>query len=214
MFSALSGPFGPTLGAPNTAGGSAPFITTASLPSGTVGVAYSQTLVATGTAPITWAIVSGSISPLTLNSSTGAITGTPSTATTLSATFRATNTFGFNDRTLTLTVNAVSNVPTVTTLSLASATVGVAYSFALSATGTAPITWTLQSGTLPTGLSLSAGGIISGTPTVVATTTGLVFRATNSAGFGDSSSLSLAVNAAGAGPVPLTAPTIVVWRAA
>ncbi len=114
MFSALSGPFGPTLGAPNTAGGSAPFITTTSLPSGTVGSAYSQTLTATGTAPITWSITSGSISPLVLNSSTGAITGTPGTPTTLSATFRATNAFGFDEDPLSIVVNAASG-PTVIT---------------------------------------------------------------------------------------------------
>ncbi len=107
MFSALSGPFGPTLGAPNSGGGgTAPTITTASLPGGTVGSAYSQTLVATGTAPITWSIVSGSISPLILNASTGEITGTPSTATTLSATFRATNAYGFDEEPLSIVVSA------------------------------------------------------------------------------------------------------------
>ena len=107
MFSSLLGPFGPTLGAANTAGGgTAPTITTTSLPGGVVSSAYSQTLTATGTAPITWSITSGSISPLTLNSSTGSITGTPSTATTLSATFRATNAFGFDEDPLSIVVSA------------------------------------------------------------------------------------------------------------
>ena len=118
MFSALSGPFGPTLGAANSAGGSPPVITTTSLPSGTVGSAYSQTLTATGTAPITWSIISGSISPLTLNSSTGAITGTPSTATTLSATFRATNAYGTNDKVLSIVVNAAGGPVLVTPLTI------------------------------------------------------------------------------------------------
>jgi hypothetical protein len=111
VFSLLRGPVGYTLGAPNTAGGSPPVITTASLPSGTVGSAYSQTLTATGAAPITWSIVSGSISPLTLNSSTGAITGTPSTPTTLTATFRATNAFGFDEDPLSIVVNAAGAGP-------------------------------------------------------------------------------------------------------
>lgn len=119
MFSSLSGPFGPTLGAANSAGGSPPVITTTSLPSGTVGSAYSQTLTATGTAPITWSIVSGLITPLTLNSSTGAITGTtPSSATTLSATFRATNTFGFNDRALSISISAVGGPTLITAPSI------------------------------------------------------------------------------------------------
>lgn len=61
---------------------SPPVITTASPPVGTVGVAYSQTLVASqGTPPYTWSIVSGSLPPgLSLDSSTGAVTGTPSDA--------------------------------------------------------------------------------------------------------------------------------------
>ena len=49
------------------------------LPYGTVNVSYSQTLsVAGGSSPYTWAITSGALpTGLTLNSSTGAITGTP-----------------------------------------------------------------------------------------------------------------------------------------
>lgn len=119
MFSALSGPFGPTLGAPNSGGGgTAPTITTASLPGGTVGSAYSQTLTATGSSPITWSIVSGSISPLILNASTGAITGTPSTATTLNATFRATNAFGFDEDPLSIVVSAAGGPVLVTPLTI------------------------------------------------------------------------------------------------
>jgi len=120
MFSSLSGPFGPTLGAPNTAGGgTAPTITTTSLPGGVVSSAYSQTLTATGTAPITWSIVSGSISPLTLNGSTGAITGTtPGSATTLSATFRATNAYGFDQDPLSISISAVGGPTSVTAPSI------------------------------------------------------------------------------------------------
>lgn len=112
MFSKLSGPFGLTFGAPNTASGTAPTITTTSLPGGTAGVAYSQTLTATGTAPITWSITAGSINPLLLNGSTGAITGTPSTPTTLSATFRATNSFGNQEVPLSIVIGA-SGGPTL-----------------------------------------------------------------------------------------------------
>jgi Putative Ig domain len=54
-------------------------ITTASLPQAQNGVAYSTTLVASGgTTPYTWAILSGSLPPgLSLNASTGVISGTP-----------------------------------------------------------------------------------------------------------------------------------------
>ncbi len=62
----------------------------------------------------------------------------------------------------------------ITTASpLPAATVGVAYSQTLAATGgTTPYTWTLATGsTLPAGLTLSTAGVISGTPTTAATST-------------------------------------------
>jgi len=67
-------------------------ITTSSLPGGTVGVAYLQTLSTSNCAtPVTWSLSSGSLSAcgLTLGSSTGTISGTPSSATTCSFTAQA-----------------------------------------------------------------------------------------------------------------------------
>ena len=63
---------------------------------------------------------------------------------------------------------AVQSGPTITTTSpLPNGTVYVAYSRVFAATGgTTPYTWSLAGGSLPTGLSLSAGGTLSGTPTV------------------------------------------------
>lgn len=59
---------------------------------------------------------------------------------------------------------------TVTTTSLPAATVGTAYSATLTASGgTGNYTWSLASGTLPAGLSLSSAGVISGTPTASGT---------------------------------------------
>ena len=56
----------------------------------------------------------------------------------------------------------------------------------LQATGITPITWTVQSGSLPAGLSLNAStGVISGTPSSSAVSTTFVIRATNSAGYND-----------------------------
>ena len=68
-------------------------IATASLPNGTVGAAYSATLAATGgTGPYNWSIVSGSLpSGLALNAATGAITGTPTAATTSTFTIQVTD---------------------------------------------------------------------------------------------------------------------------
>ncbi|MCR4841418.1 MAG: cell wall-binding repeat-containing protein [Lachnospiraceae bacterium] len=57
--------------------------------------------------------------------------------------------------------------PTVTTASLEDGNIGDEYSATLAADGIKPIKWLLESGSsLPSGLSLAANGVISGTPTV------------------------------------------------
>ena len=59
-----------------------------------------------------------------------------------------------------------ANPLSITTTSLQQGQTAVAYNATLSATGgTAPYSWTVKSGKLPAGLSLSTGGTISGTPT-------------------------------------------------
>ena len=66
-------------------------ITTASLPGGTNGVAYNQTLASNGGSAVTWSISVGTLpTGLTLNAATGAITGTPTTAGTSNFTVKAT----------------------------------------------------------------------------------------------------------------------------
>ena len=61
------------------------------------------------------------------------------------------------------------NTLVVTTTTLPNGTVGLAYSQPLQATGgTPPYVWTVSSGSLPAGLSLSSTGVISGTPTKAA----------------------------------------------
>ncbi|GHU79104.1 hypothetical protein FACS1894191_1150 [Clostridia bacterium] len=74
-----------------TAPGTAPAITTASLPGGTAGTAYNQTLAATGTTPISWSVSGGNLPDgLTLNTD-GTITGTPTVAGTFNFTVGAAN---------------------------------------------------------------------------------------------------------------------------
>ena len=55
----------------------------------------------------------------------------------------------------------------ITTTTLPNGTQGSAYSQALAADNCSPCVWTVSSGTLPPGLTLSSGGTISGTPTTV-----------------------------------------------
>ena len=68
----------------------------------------------------------------------------------------------------TLNVNAVSATVQVTTTQLPGATWSGAYNAPLAASGgTTPYAWSLASGSLPNGLSLSSSGAISGTPSVL-----------------------------------------------
>lgn len=93
-------------------------ITTTSLASATVGSSYSETVNATGVSPITFAVTSGSLpTGLSLNSTTGAIAGTPTSAGTFTFTVEATDTrvTGQAGRTATRSYTlTVSSAPTTT----------------------------------------------------------------------------------------------------
>jgi hypothetical protein len=155
-------------------------VTTSSLPGGTVGSPYPSTALQAsgGVPPYTWALASGSTLPAGLNFSTGGATsGTPAAAGSYPLSFVVTDSFTTPDTAkaaLTLTISA-SQTPTLvlTTTTLAAATVNTAYSATLTAAGgVAPYSFTLANGTsLPTGLTLSSAGSISGTPTTAGSTT-------------------------------------------
>ncbi|HYF35769.1 MAG TPA: putative Ig domain-containing protein, partial [Prosthecobacter sp.] len=138
----------------------------ATLANGTLGAAYSQTLTVTGgTAPFVFAITNGSLpAGLTLNTGTGAITGSPTSTTAASFTVRVTDSYGCQGLKA-YTVTPACPVITVTPGSLPLAAVNTAYTQTLTATGgTGPYTWTLTSGTLPAGITLDGtSGVISGT---------------------------------------------------
>jgi hypothetical protein len=144
------------------------------LPSFTKNTAYSTTVSATdpdgGT--ITYSYVSGSLpTGLSFNASTATISGTPTTSTDTSYTIRATDSGGnYTDKTFT-----VKNIgPTwVTSGNINNYVSGSAYSYQLSATddsGDSP-TYALASGSLPSGLSISSSGLISGTSSAGTTNT-------------------------------------------
>ncbi|MFZ3265575.1 MAG: putative Ig domain-containing protein [Terriglobales bacterium] len=147
-------------------------LTTASLPAGVVGTAYSQTLAATGgITPYTWAVTTGSLpAGLSLNASTGAITGTPTgpQVGTISFTVMVTDSESpTKTATANLSISISAPTLTVTTSSLTGGTLGTAYSQGLTATGgVAPYSWAVTIGSLPAGLMLNGStGQITGTPT-------------------------------------------------
>ncbi|MCW2753820.1 MAG: Ig family protein [Marmoricola sp.] len=142
-----------------------PVISTGSLPDGTRGTAYTTTLTATGNPPGTW-----SATPLpaglSLDPSTGIISGTPTTTGDTSVVIGFTQTdsgLAAAPKTLTLHVNEATP-PVIATSALPSANRFRAYSTQLAVVGSPAGTWSASP--LPAGLSLDAStGVISGTPT-------------------------------------------------
>ncbi len=84
----------------------APTITTESLPGGTVGTAYSQTLAADGSAPIAWSVTNGSLPEGLTLSNDGTISGTPTAAGTYTFDVEAKNDYGSEARKLTIEIKA------------------------------------------------------------------------------------------------------------
>jgi Putative Ig domain len=146
---------------------------------GQVNVAYSSSLSASGgLQPYTFSIIGGSLpAGLTLNPTTGAITGTPTAAGTFSFTAEvtdATATPGSLAGTKTSNCSiTISPAPQSITLKCptGSGTVGSAYSSSAVVTGgTGPYTYSVYSGALPSGLTLNTTtGAITGTPTKAGT---------------------------------------------
>jgi hypothetical protein len=169
------------------------WVTSATLSTFTKNVPYSVQLSATDDSggSLTYSVVSGSL-PTGLNlSSSGLISGTPTSSSTASVTIRATDqNNNFTNRAFTLP----NTGPTWTTSgTISSMGNGSAYSYQLVATddsGSAP-SYSLVSGTFPTGITLSSSGLISGTASGITGSTGtlsFVFSATDSNGVSVNSS--------------------------
>jgi len=174
-----------TLSLSGCGGGSKPVSVAVTASATTVDATDSVTLTAAvandkNGAGVSWSVSGGGT--LSNQTATSATYTAPSTNTSsLSATVTATS---VADATKTgsaaLTVPAT---PTITTAALAAATVGTAYSATLAGSGgITPYTWSVSSGTLPSGLSLAAStGAISGTPLAAAVgTASLTFKLTDS----------------------------------
>ncbi|WP_375433283.1 fibronectin type III domain-containing protein [uncultured Friedmanniella sp.] len=137
---------------------------------GEVGVAYSYQPVRTGgVAPYTWAVSAGTLpAGLSLNPSTGLISGTPTTPGTSTVTVAVTDS-------LAQVVNKTASVviaaaPTLTSSPPAGQS-GEPYTYTFVATGgTGPFTYSVVTGALPNGFTLTSAGVLSGSTSVVANT--------------------------------------------
>jgi Putative Ig domain len=150
--------------------------TTTTLPNGSNGVGYSQTLVTSGgVSPILFSLGSGHLpAGLTINSA-GTILGTPSSSGTSTFTVNATDNGGMTPHivvaspsySITITPPPPLSIPVST---MPGGLVNSSYNASIVPAGPGgvpPYSWSIVSGTLPPGLSLnSSSGVISGTPTV------------------------------------------------
>jgi hypothetical protein len=142
----------------------------------------------------TWKGIAGTQSGGGGGGTGGLISGTPTVAGTSTPTIRATDSAAaFGSKAFSLVVSGSGSLAVATT-SLPGGTVGTAYSGGqLAATGgTTPYTWSLQSGTLPPGLSI-VGQSITGTPSSNGTSS-FVIKVTDNVAATATASLSIAIS--------------------
>uniref|UniRef100_Q01XH1 Ig family protein n=1 Tax=Solibacter usitatus (strain Ellin6076) TaxID=234267 RepID=Q01XH1_SOLUE len=175
-----------------------PAITTPSpLPAWTVNRPYSQNIAATGgTGTLTIADNAATLPNWLTVSAAGSLSGTPPAAGPVSFTLKVTDSLGAaTSKAFVLTINPA---PSVTTTTLPQTTSLSLYSQSLAETGgTSPFTW--QGSGLPGWLSLSAGGVLSGTAPSVGQSTAFNFSVTvtdNAGAVSAPQALSVTVNPA------------------
>lgn len=145
-----------------------PVVANAPSSDGYIGTSFSHTFSVTGgKSAYTWRISSGSLpTGLTLNASTGALSGTPSSSGTFSYTVEVKDA---NARVATRAVTqTIYNVMAITNAPAAYGYVGTAFSHTFQVSGgKSAYSWSATG--LPAGISLSTSGVLSGTPTTAAT---------------------------------------------
>ncbi len=140
-------------------------VTVGAMPTGTAGTAYAASPVSAsgGVAPYSYS-ATGLPAGLSINASTGAVSGTPTAPGSYTPNFTVTDAIGTAGSAAgSVTVNPA---PVAVANQSVSGTVGSALSRQVVATGgTGSYSWSRTSGTLPPGLTFSASGVLSGTPT-------------------------------------------------
>lgn len=140
-------------------------ISPTTLPTLRIAAAYSQQLSATGGDGNYSFSYTGSLPTGLVLSSTGLLSGTPTATGTYNILVTARDTLNFTGTT-SYTITVSTPALTLSPASLSAATAEIAYSQSLSTSGgTEPYHYTMTSGALPPGLTLSSDGTLSGTPT-------------------------------------------------
>jgi hypothetical protein len=167
-----------------------------------IGITALQVVAANGAPPYSWT-AKNLPSGLSIGSS-GQITGTPSGAGTFSPTVTVTDADSGTATTSTFTWKVTVPVNITSPLTDQASTQGRAIT-AITATatgGTSPYTWKTTSTGLPTGVAITSGGVISGTPSSAGSYP-VTLTVTDSTGQTDSQSFNWVVNA----PVTVTGPS-------
>jgi LruC domain-containing protein len=182
-----------TIPAPSCSAPTPPVITSALTAGGTVNQAFSYTITATGTTPITFSAMN---LPNGLTFSGNTISGTPTASGTTNVTLTADNIVGTDTKTLVITIAPAGTPPTITSPLTATATAGQPFSYTITASGTSPVTYGATN--LPANLTI-LNGVITGAPAAAGSYT-IPISATNTYG-SDNKNLVLTVNPAGNAPV-------------
>jgi hypothetical protein len=175
----------------------------ATLPQVTAGVAYSQTLTVSPTGTYSFNVLIGNLPPgLNLDPQSGVLSGLATVTGSYQFTVQVLN--GSCSGTQSYTLAVVCPTITLTPTSLPGATVGTAYSQSVSAAPSGNYSFAKTSGTLPSGLTLSAAGVLSGTPTATGTFTFTI----TATGFGTCSGSRTYTLTVAAGCTTITLPSL------
>jgi hypothetical protein len=161
----------------------APLVVSATVPNAIANQPYNGSLSATGgDAPIAWVITAGSLpTGLTLNSSTGQITGTPTIGGTVSFTVQATDSAHppqVKQQAINFQTNSLLSIITDTVPNLVT---GLLYNTQLATQGgVGPVKWNVSAGTLPLGVNLDLNtGVLNGLVALGATGGNVTVQATD-----------------------------------
>jgi len=144
-------------------------VTNPAVNSGVAGTAFSATFTQSGgIGTTTFSLASGTLPAGLTLASNGVLSGTPTQTGTFPITVKTTDANGCSGTGATYTLTIACQTITVNNPAVSTGTAGSPFSQTFTASNAiGATTFTLASGTLPSGLTLAANGTLSGTPTVV-----------------------------------------------